>query len=140
MGQHMNCVRFVPHRTRVFCVTRLPCKTQSHTFPNNYRLRYCSITNGSGAPSHTYKCCRPFVICWVSSTVSARVTCAFRLGSHMFPERNTSRIVFCIGNGLHPVLMCDNAISQTVPENLCTRSSAANRLQSAVYHRRFHYY
>ena len=55
----MNCVRFGPHRTRVFYVTRLPCKTPSHTFANNYRLRKCSITNGSGAHSHTFKCCRP---------------------------------------------------------------------------------
>jgi len=91
------------------------------------------------SPSHTYKCCRPFVICCVSPTVAARVTCAFRLGSHMFPEKNTTGIVFCIGHGLLPVLVCDNATSQTVPENLRTRSSAANCLRSAVYHRRFQY-
>ena len=37
------------------------------------------------------------------------------------------------------VLMCDNVISQTVPESLRTRSSAANHLRSAVYHRLFCY-
>ena len=65
--------------------------------------------------------------------------CAFRLGSHTFPEKITTGIVFCIGHGLLPILVRDNAISQTVPENLCTRSSGKNRLQSAVYHRRFRY-
>ena len=60
--------------------------------------------------------------------VAARVTCAFRLGSHTVPEKNMTGIVFCIGHGLLPVLVCDNAISQTVPETLRTRSSATNRL------------
>ena len=79
------------------------------------------------------------MIYWVSPTVAARVTCAFRLGSHTFPEKNTTGIVFCIGHGLLQVLVCDNTISQTVPENLRTRSSTTNRLRSTVYHRRFHY-
>jgi hypothetical protein len=79
------------------------------------------------------------VICWVSPTVAARVTCAFRLGSHTFPEKITTGIVFYIGHGLLRALVCDNVISQTVPEPLRTRSSAANRLRSAVYHRRFRY-
>ena len=52
--------------------------------------------------------------------VAARVMCAFRLGSHTFPEKITTVIVFCIGHGLLPVLVCDNAISQTVPEPLHT--------------------
>ena len=79
------------------------------------------------------------MICWVSPTVAARVTCAFRLGSHTFPEKITTGIVFCIGHGLLPVLVCDNAISQTVPETLRTCSSTVNRLCSAVYQRRFRY-
>ena len=57
----------------------------------------------------------------------------------MFPEKIMTGIVFYIGHGLLQVLVCDNAISQTVPETLRTRSSAANRLLSAVYHRRFQY-
>ena len=44
------------------------------------------------------------------------MTCAFRLGSHTFPEKIRTGNVFCIGHGLLLVLMCDNAISQTVPE------------------------
>ena len=71
--------------------------------------------------------------------MAARVTCAFRLGSHTFPEKNTTGIIFCIGHSLLPVLVCDNAISQMVPEILHTCSSVANRLWSAVYHRRFRY-
>ena len=67
------------------------------------------------------------------------MTCAFHLGSHTFPEKNTTGIVFCIGHSLLLVLVCDNAISQTVPETLCTHSSAANRFRSVVCHRRFHY-
>ena len=51
------------------------------------------------------------MICWVSPTVAARVTCAFRLGFHTFPEKITTGIVFYIGHGLLPVLVCDNAIS-----------------------------
>ena len=82
---------------------------------------------------------RPFVICCVSQTVAARVTCAFRLGSHTFPEKIMTGIVFCIGHGLLRVLVCDNLISQTVRESLRTCSSAANRLWSAMYHRRFCY-
>ena len=65
--------------------------------------------------------------------------CAFCLGSHTFPEKITTGIVFCIGHGLLLVLVCDDAISQTVLETLRTRSSAANRLRAAVYHRRFRY-
>ena len=79
------------------------------------------------------------MIYWVSPTVAARVMCTFRLGSHTFTEKITTGIVFYIVHGLLPVLVYDNAISQTVPETLCTRSSAANRLRSAVYHRRFRY-
>ena len=71
--------------------------------------------------------------------VAARVTCAFRLGSHAFPEQITTRIVFCIRHGLLPVPVCDNLVWQTVPETLRTRSSAANRLRYAVYHRWFRY-
>ena len=106
--------------------------------PNIYRLWWGSTTNSSGAPSHTYKCCRPFVIWCVSPTVATRVTCAF-LGSHTFPKKITTGIVFYIGHGLLRVLVCDKLISQTVSESLRTRSSAANRLWSAVYHRRFQY-
>ena len=51
----------------------------------------------------------------------------------------TTRIVFYIGHGLLRVLVCDNLISQTVLESLCTRSRAANHLRSAVYHRQFRY-
>ena len=86
-----------------------------------------------------HKCCRPFVYCWVSPTVAARVACAFCLGSHTFPEKIMTGIVFYIAHGLLRVLVCDNAISQMVPETLRTRSSAANHLRSAVNHRRFHY-
>ena len=68
------------------------------------------------------------MISCVSAAVAARVTCAFCLGSHTFPEKITTRIVFYIGHGLLRVLMCDNLISQTVPESLRTRSSAANPL------------
>ena len=97
------------------------------------------MTNGSGAPSHTYKSCRLFVICCVSPTVAARLACAFCLGSHTFLEKITTGIVFYIGHGLLQALVCDTVISQMVPETLRTRSSATNRLRSAVYHRRFRY-
>ena len=42
----------------------------------------------------------PFVICFVSPTVTARVMCAFRLGSHMFQEKIMTGIIFYIGHGL----------------------------------------
>ena len=80
-----------------------------------------------------------FAICCASSTVAARVMCAFRLGPHTFPENFITGIVFHIGHGLLRALVCDSVISQTVPETLCTCSSAANHLQSVVYHRLFRY-
>ena len=59
---------------------------------------------------HYYMCVGSpelFVICWVSPMVTARVTCAFCFGSHTFPEKIMTGIVFYIGHGLLPVLVCD---------------------------------